>query len=69
MMVMKIDNSKTEEVAVEKLKTWWHIVISLDAKLSVNFEQVSLAFYISTKKNNYGTSLYILPPPSTLKEA
>ncbi|XP_059163482.1 telomere-associated protein RIF1-like [Physella acuta] len=40
MMVMKIDNSKTEDVALEKLKTWWHIIISLDAKLSVNFEQI-----------------------------
>ena len=40
MMVLKLDNAKTEAVALEKLKTWWHFVLRIGPKLSVNFEQV-----------------------------
>ena len=40
MMVFKYDNAKTESVAVEKMITWWHFVLKMGQKLSVNFEKV-----------------------------
>ncbi|XP_005103956.2 telomere-associated protein RIF1 isoform X1 [Aplysia californica] len=40
MMVLKVDNAKTEAIALEKLQTWWHFVTSVGPKLSANFEQI-----------------------------
>ncbi|CAL1547094.1 unnamed protein product [Lymnaea stagnalis] len=40
LLVLKIDNAKSEEVALEKLKTWWYFLISLGPKLSSFLEEV-----------------------------
>ncbi len=47
MMVLKVDNAKTEAVALEKLRTWWHFVVSIGPKISANFEQVWTVFFSS----------------------
>ncbi|KAK6165949.1 hypothetical protein SNE40_022753 [Patella caerulea] len=40
MQVFKVNNAKTEGVAVEKFNTWVYFVRNLGSKISVNFEQV-----------------------------
>ena len=42
MQVLRINNAKTEEIAVAKLDTWWHFMLKLDGKLSAYFDQVSV---------------------------
>ena len=40
MQVFKINNSKLESVALEKLRVWWHFVVQLKEKASLYFDQV-----------------------------
>ncbi|XP_062606334.1 telomere-associated protein RIF1-like [Saccostrea cucullata] len=42
MQVLKINNAKTEAVAMAKLQVWWHFVWLLGPKAPGNFEQVCL---------------------------
>ncbi|XP_036361989.1 telomere-associated protein RIF1-like isoform X3 [Octopus sinensis] len=40
MQVFKINNAKTENVALKKLEVWWYFVRKLDTKLLGNFDMV-----------------------------
>ncbi|XP_076349367.1 rap1 interacting factor 1 isoform X2 [Tachypleus tridentatus] len=42
LQALKANTSKTESVAVVRLKTWWHLVWCLDEKLTDNFDMVCL---------------------------
>ncbi|XP_061193994.1 telomere-associated protein RIF1-like [Saccostrea echinata] len=42
MQVLKINNAKTETVAMAKLQVWWHFIWLLGPKAPANFEQVCL---------------------------
>ena len=44
MQVFKINNAKVEEVAVTKLKVWWHFLRALGSNLPSHFDQVKLIF-------------------------
>ncbi len=41
MQVFRINNAKTEAVAMEKLKVWWKLVVQLRTKIGQYFDQVS----------------------------
>ena len=41
MQVFKINNAKTETVAMKKLEVWWYFVKKLDTKILSNFDMVS----------------------------
>lgn len=51
MQVFKHNNTRTENVALEKLSCWWHFLWLLGDKVSPNFEQVYFSEILSFVQN------------------
>ena len=50
MQVFKINNARTEDVALVKFNVWWHFIWLLGNKVSTYFDMVSRFVYNAEKE-------------------